>query len=61
MVCDSDNNRIQVFEPIGKFVGKFGKKANNLGELNFPWSVAGLSNGRVVVSDCGINSIQIPE
>ena len=36
MVCDSGNNRIQIFEPNGKFVGKFGTMGSNLGEFNCP-------------------------
>ena len=51
MVCDSGNHRIQVFQLDGKFVGKFGTRGGNLGELNFPFSMAVLSNGRIVVCD----------
>ena len=51
MVCDRGNNRIQVFKLNGKFVGEFGTYGSNLGEFRSPWSVAVLSNGRIVVSD----------
>jgi len=61
MVCDSGNNRIQVFELNGKFVGKFGTKGSNLGEFNRPRSVAVLSNGRIVVCDWNNHRIQILE
>ena len=61
MVCDSGNNRIQVFEMNGKFVGKFGTKGSNVGEFRKPWSVAVLSNGRIVVSDSNNSYIQIFE
>ena len=60
MVCDSGNNRIQVFELNGKFVGKFGTCGSNLGEFKCPWSMAVLSNGRIVVTDLE-NHIQIFE
>ena len=61
MVCDSRNDRIQVFELNGKFVGKFGTNGSKLGEFNSPLSVAVLSNGRIVVSDYNYNRIQIFE
>ena len=59
MVCDSGNNRIQLFELNGKFVGKFGTKGSNLGEFNYPRSVAVLSNGRIVVCEFNNHRIQI--
>ena len=59
MVCDSGNNRIQVFELNGKFVGKFGKKGSELGEFNIPSSLAVLSNGQIVVSEQGNHRIQM--
>ena len=61
MVSDSGNNRIQVFKLNGKFVGKYGTKGSNKGELNCPWSVAFLSNGRVIVSDFSNHRIQMFE
>ena len=39
---------MQVFELNGKFVGKFGTKGNNLGDLNNPFAVAVLSNNQIV-------------
>jgi len=61
MVCDSGNNRIQALELNGKFVGKFGTHGKQLGEFQSPWSVAVLSNGRIVVSDFSNHRIQIFE
>ena len=61
MVCDSGKHRIQVFELDRKFVAKFGTKGSNLGELNFPCSVAVLSNGRIVVCDQGNHRLQLFE
>ena len=61
MVCDTSSHRLQVFELNGKFVGKFGIKGSNLGEFNWPASVAVLSNGRFVVCDDNNHRIQILE
>ena len=61
MVCDRNNNRKQVFELNGKFVGKFGTRSSNLGEFKGLTSVAVLSNGRIVVTDSLNHRIQIFE
>ena len=62
MVCDKNNQRIQgVFKLNGKFLGNFGTEGIDLGEFNGPRSAAILRNGRIVVSDCGNNRIQIFE
>ncbi|KAL9982214.1 hypothetical protein ACROYT_G011027 [Oculina patagonica] len=61
MVCDTDNHRVQVFEQNGKFIKKFGTKGSELGEFDAPASSAVLSDGRIVVSDCGNNCIKIFE
>ena len=53
MVCDHGNNRIQVFELNGQFVGNFG--------FDRPTSIAVLSNGRIVVTDRYNHRIQILE
>ena len=61
MVCDRDNNRIQVFELNGKFVAKFGTEGSNLREFKGPTSLAVLSNGRFVVIDYNNHRIQMFE
>ena len=61
LVCDQGNNRIQVLELDGKFVGKFGTNGSKLGEFNNPISVAILSNDQIVVSEYNNNRIQIFE
>ena len=48
MVCDTGNNRIQLFKLNGKFVGKLVTNGSN---LESPWSMAVLSSGRIVVSE----------
>ena len=59
LVCDGKNHRIQVFELDGKFVGKFGINGSKLGEFNYPFSVAVLSNDQIVVCDKDNHRIQI--
>ena len=61
MVCDSMNHRMQVFELDGKFVGKFGTRGTNLGELKYPRSVAVLNNGRFVVCERDNHRLQLFE
>ena len=61
MVCDSGNNRIQVFELNGKFAGKFGTRGENLGKFIYPSVIAVLSTGRFVVADSSNHRIQIIE
>ena len=43
----------------GRFVGKFGTRGSNLGEFNYPASLAVLSDGQIVVSDDYNHRIQI--
>ena len=51
MVCNSDNNKVQLFQLNGKIVGKFEKEGSNLGEFNSSGTVAVPSNGRIVVCE----------
>ena len=59
LVCDRDNDRIQVFKVDGTFVQKFGLRGSKLGELSGPFSSAVLSNGQIVVCDIDNHRIQI--
>ena len=61
MVCDANNQRIQVFEVNGNFIKKFGAGGNKIGQLNGPCSAAVLSDGRIVVTDYYIHRVQIFE
>ena len=54
MVCDFSNNRVQVLELSGKIITKFKLIGGGL-----PISTTVLSDGGIVVSDCGDNRIQI--
>ena len=60
IVCDSYNNRVQVFElPSGKFVTKFGCRGSDRGEFRTPTATANLSDGRIVLCDKLNDRIQI--
>ena len=61
MVCDEENERVQVFELSGKFVTKFGSYGSGKGEFNSPVSLANLSDGRIVVCEFSNNRIQVFE
>ena len=61
MVCDTNNNRIQVFEVNGKFLGKFGSEGEKTGQFTKPSSLAVLSDGRIVVTDFHNHRVQIFE
>ena len=60
-MCDSSNHRIQVFELSGKFLTKFGRKGNEMGEFNIPVSAAILNDGSIVVSDINNHRIRVFE
>ena len=38
-VTDTDNHRIQMFTPDGKFVGQFIGKGSGLGQFEFPYGI----------------------
>ena len=59
LVCDQNNHRIQGFELDGKFVFQFGTNGSKLGEFNYPFSVAVLTNDQIVVCDNNNHRIQI--
>ena len=51
MVCDTLNDRVQVFELRGTFLAEFGAQGSGLGEFDGPLSQAVLSDGRIVVTE----------
>ena len=56
LVCDHGNNRIQIFElqeSSAKLIGTIGKGSNCKVELQQPFSMGVLSDGRIVVNDVG--------
>lgn len=64
LVCDSCADRIQVFEPHGssfKFLEKFGRFGEKLGQFKQPTTVTVLRDGRLVVCEFHNSRVQILE
>jgi len=59
MVSDLRNPRVKVFKRSRKLVAKFGTKGSDIGKFDRPMSTAVLSDGKIAVTDCGNNRIQI--
>jgi len=58
-VCDSSNERIQIFDSEGKFISTFGSYGSKNGQFNNPYGIAINSKGNIIVSDNGNHRIQI--
>ena len=58
IVADSGNNRLQVFTPEGKFVGKCGRAGNGDGEFNQPWGITPDKDGNIYVADWKNHRVQ---
>ena len=58
IVVDSGNNRLQVFTPDGKFVGKCGKAGSGEGEFNQPWGITLDKDGNIYVADWKNHRVQ---
>ena len=58
-VCDSGNNRVQVFDLDLKFKRSFGKKGSGKGQFDFPSDVTFDSNGYIYIADNGNGRIQV--
>jgi hypothetical protein len=52
-VLDSQNTRVVVFDPAGRFVRQFGKRGSGPGELLAPFGLTVASDGHVVINDVG--------
>lgn len=59
VVVDTDNHRVQVYDPQGKFLSGFGKQGNGNGEFYRPSHIKIDPKGRIFVSDTGNNRIQL--
>ena len=57
-VADPNNNRVQVFQAHGQFVGKYGSYGTGNGSFYFPNGVACAPGWQVYVADEGNNLIQ---
>ena len=58
IVVDSGNNRLQVFTPDGKFVGKCGGPGSGDGQFNQPWGVTVDKDGNIYVADWKNHRVQ---
>jgi len=57
-VADTNNHRIQVFSPDGRFLRGWGAKGENAGQFNEPWGIAVGEDGTVYVADTWNHRIQ---
>jgi uncharacterized protein (TIGR03663 family) len=57
-VADSQNHRIEVVTPDGKFVRTWGTKGKDPGQFNEPWGVAVSPQGTVYVADTWNHRVQ---
>ena len=58
-ICDSGNNRIQVFDLDLKYKRSFGKKGSGKGQFDFPSDVTFDSSGCIYIADNGNSRIQV--
>lgn len=56
-VVENKAARVTVLHQDGTFVGRFGRPGRGLGEFFNPWSLAVLSDGRILVADTGNHRI----
>ena len=57
-VCDRENNRVQVFDPLGGFLATVGDRGGE-GALNDPQAIAVDREGTLFVADTGNNRIVV--
>jgi len=57
-VVDKANNRIQKFDPTGKYLAKFGSPGSGDGQFNRPTSIAIAASGNLLVTDAGNGRVQ---
>jgi len=60
LVCDSGNNRVQVFHQNGAFqIGSFGLSGSGLGQMDGPVDVAVTPDGQVFVLEYAGGRVQV--
>jgi hypothetical protein len=57
-VVDSENNRVEIFDANGRFLGKWGVRGFGLGGFSQPTAVAVDCNGSVYVADTNNNRVE---
>ncbi len=57
-VADTSANRIQKFDPGGKFISQFGSPGNSPGQLNYPSALELDAQGNIWVADASNHRIQ---
>ena len=58
LVADCHNNRVQIFDPQGKFLKSFGNQGDKNGQLNHPTDVAVDRHGNIIVCDKDNHRVQ---
>lgn len=58
-ICDTENDRIQIFNSNGIFVRSFGSKGIMDGEFDKPMGITKLTNGNIAICDSFNNRVQI--
>jgi hypothetical protein len=59
IVADTNNHRIQIFEANGAFKFQFGIAGRHEGHLSYPRKVEVMRDGRIIVSDRGIERTRL--
>jgi len=58
-VVDGVNNKIRVFNHLGKYISSFGTKGSGKGEFRFPLGIDIDGSGKVYIADSGNHRVQI--
>ena len=61
LVCDGNNNRVQVVTLNGEFVTSFGSHGSGKGQFVSPQGITATPDGHVFVTDCYNHRIQVLE
>ncbi|CAJ0930271.1 unnamed protein product, partial [Mesorhabditis belari] len=59
IVADRSNNRIQIFDPEGKFLQKFGMGGNRPGQFDRPAGVCVNTHNQIIVADKDNHRVQV--
>lgn len=59
LIADSENGRVLLFDPWGRYLKEIGAKGTRTGELTTPMGVAVADDGSIFVTDKALNKIAI--